>query len=166
MQSAGMVFGRTITTIGIFLTFYSKRASHRRCQRFSGLKSSSKLFDESLETITPAIGISINPLYSSYLFMRNCAQCSILSMSTLTDLQRNKCNILPREIITYDPLDSTMKLPKSLFIKPEEEKRFKARTHTNTFGNDYFYPCHYFPPQMHLSEFLWLHVQIGAVGSG
>ena len=69
MQSAGMVFGRTIATIGIFLTFYSKRASHRRCQRFSGLKSSSKLFDESLETITPAIGISINPLYSSYLFM-------------------------------------------------------------------------------------------------
>ena len=33
------------------------------------LRSSSKLFDESLETITPAIGISINPLYSSYLFM-------------------------------------------------------------------------------------------------
>ena len=27
------------------------------------------LFDESLETITPAIGISINPLYSSNLFM-------------------------------------------------------------------------------------------------
>ena len=27
-----------------------------------------------------------------------------------------------------------------------------ARTHTNTLGNDYFYPCHYFPPQMHLSE--------------
>ena len=65
MQSAGMVFGRTIATIGIFLTFYSKRASHRRYQRFSGLKSSSKLFDESLETISPAIGISINPLYSS-----------------------------------------------------------------------------------------------------
>ena len=69
MQSAGMVFGRTIATIGIFLTLYSKRASHRRCQRFSGLKSSPKQFDESLETITPAIGISINPLYSSYLFM-------------------------------------------------------------------------------------------------
>ena len=29
-----------------------------------------------------------------------------------------------------------------------------ARTHTNTFSNDYFYPCHYFPPQMHLSEIL------------
>ena len=69
MQSAGMVFGRTIATIGIFLTFYSKRASHRRCQRFSGIKSSSKLFDESLETITPAVGISINPLYSNYLCM-------------------------------------------------------------------------------------------------
>ena len=69
MQSAGMGFGRTIATIGIYLTFYSKRASHRRCQRFSGLKSSSKLFDESLETITPAIGICINPLYSSDLFM-------------------------------------------------------------------------------------------------
>ena len=39
---------------------------------------------------------------------------TFLSMSTLTDLQRNKCNILPWEIITYDPLDSTMKLPKSL----------------------------------------------------
>ena len=69
MQSAGMVFGRTIATSGIFLTFYSKRASHRRCQRFSGLKSPSKLFDDSLETITPAIGISINPLYSSDSFM-------------------------------------------------------------------------------------------------
>ena len=69
MQSAGIVFGRTIATNEIFLTFYSTRASHRRCQRFSGLKSSSKLFVESLETITPAIGISINPLYSSYLFM-------------------------------------------------------------------------------------------------
>ena len=69
MQSAGMVFGRTNATIGIFLTFYSKRASHRRCLRISGLQSSSKLLDENLETITPAIGISINPLYSSDSFM-------------------------------------------------------------------------------------------------
>ena len=44
----------------------------------------------------------------------NAAFYKYVSMSTLTDLQRNKCNILPREIITYDPLDSTMKLPKSL----------------------------------------------------
>ena len=28
IQSAGMVYGRTNATIGIFLTFYSKRASH------------------------------------------------------------------------------------------------------------------------------------------
>ena len=41
-----------------------------------------------------------------------------------------------------------------------------ACTHTNIFGNDYFYPCHYFPPQMHLSEILRLHVQVRAVGSG
>ena len=68
MQSAGMVFGRTSATIGIVLTFYSKRASHRRYQRILDLQSSSKLFDESLETITPAIGISINPLYSSDSF--------------------------------------------------------------------------------------------------
>ena len=65
MQSAGMVFGRTNATIGIFLTFYSKRVSHRRCLRISG----SKLFDESLEIIILAIGISINPLYSSDSFM-------------------------------------------------------------------------------------------------
>ena len=55
----------------------------------------------------------------------------------------------------------------------EEEKRYKgliahtnARAHTNTFGNDYFYPCHYFPPQMHLSEILRIHVQVRAVGTG
>ena len=24
-----------------------------------------------------------------------------------------------------------------------------ARTHTNTFSNGYFYPCHYFLPQVH-----------------
>ena len=59
MQSAGMVFGRTNATIGIFLTFYS----------ISGLQSSSKLYNESLETKTPATGISINPLYSSDSFM-------------------------------------------------------------------------------------------------
>ena len=35
-------------------------------------------------------------------FKWNGAQCNILSMSTLTDLQRNKCNFLPQEIITYD----------------------------------------------------------------
>ena len=69
MQSAGMVFGRMNAKIGIFLTLYSKRALHRRCKRISGLQSSSKLFDESLETITPAIGISIYPLYSSDSFM-------------------------------------------------------------------------------------------------
>ena len=87
-------------------------------------------------------------------------------MSTLTDLQRNKCDILPREIITYNPLDSKMKLL-------EEEKGYKgliahtnARTHTNTFGNDYFHPCHYFPPQMQLSEILRIHVQVRAVGFG
>ena len=34
------------------------------------------------------------------------------------------------------------------------------------FRNDYFYPCHYFPPQMHLSEILRLHVQVRAVDSG
>ena len=67
-----------------------------------------------------------------------------------------------------------MKLPKSLFIKPEEEeKRYKgliahtnACTHANTFGNDYFYHCHYFSPQMHQSEILRFHVQVRAVGSG
>ena len=69
MQSAGMVFGRKNATIGIFLTFYSERASHRRCLLISGLQSFSNLFNESLETITPVIGISINPLYSSDSFM-------------------------------------------------------------------------------------------------
>ena len=69
MRSAGMFFGRTNATIGIFLTFDSKRSLHRRCSRISGLQSSFKLFDENLETITPAIGISINPLYSSDSFM-------------------------------------------------------------------------------------------------
>ena len=34
--------------------------------------------------------------------------------STLTDLQGNKCNIMLREIITYDPSMLTMQLPKSL----------------------------------------------------
>ena len=73
MQSAGMVFWRTNATIGIFLTFYSKRASHQRCKRISGLQSSPKLYNESLETKTPAIGISINTLYSSdsWVFFKN-----------------------------------------------------------------------------------------------
>ena len=35
----------------------------------SGLQSSSKLYNESLETKTPAIGININPFYSSDSFM-------------------------------------------------------------------------------------------------
>ena len=35
-----------------------------------------------------------------------------------------------------------------------------------TFSNDYFYPFHYFPPQMHLCEILRLHVQVRAVWSG
>ena len=64
--------------------------------------------------------------------------------------------------------------PSLYCIKPEEdENRYKGliahtneRTHTNTFSNDYFYHCHYFPPQMHLSEILRLHVQVRAVGSG
>ena len=70
------------------------------------------------------------------------------------------------------PLDSTMKLPKPLLYYTRRRKkvqRFNCTnvcTHTNTFGNDYFYPCHYFPPQMHLSEILKLHVQVRAVGSG
>ena len=94
-------------------------------------------------------------------------------MSTLTDLQRNKCNVLPLEIITYDPSIIQWNYPSLHCIKPEEEKKCKgliahtyARTHTNTFSNDYFYPCHYFPPQMHLSEILKLHVQVLAVGLG
>ena len=41
-----------------------------------------------------------------------------------------------------------------------------ACTHSNTFSNDYFYPCHYFPPQMHLSEILRLPVLVWVVGSG
>ena len=49
-------------------------------------------------------------------------------MSTLTDLQRNKCNILPREIITYDPLDSTMKL----FIVLNQKKKKKSTKHART----------------------------------
>ena len=153
-----MVLGRTNATIWIFLTFYSKRASHQRCSRISGLQSSSKLFDESLETITPAVGISINPLYSSdsimSIFFQNtedsnemAQKCSILSMSTLTDLQRNKCNILPRDIITYDTSIIQWNYP-------------------SPFSNNYFYPCRYFTPQMHLSEILRLHVQVRAVGSG
>ena len=95
-------------------------------------------------------------------------------MSTLTDLQRNKCNILPWEIITYEPSILQWNYPSLYCIKPEEEEKMykgliahtNARTHTNTFGNDYFYPCHYFPPQMHLSEILRLHVQVRAVGLG
>ena len=54
-----------------------------------------------------------------------------------------------------------------------EEKKYKgliahtnARTQKNTFSYDYFYHCHYFPPHMHLSEILRLHVQVRAVGSG
>ena len=95
-------------------------------------------------------------------------------MSTLTDLQRNKCNILPREIITHDPSITQWNYPSLYCIKPEEEKKYKgliahtnARKHTNTFSNDYFYPCYYFPPQMHPSGILQrLHVQFRAVGSG
>ena len=71
MQSAGMVFGRTNATIGILLTFYSKRASHRKIlTHFRRPKLfKSKLYNESLETKTPAIGISINSLYFSDSFM-------------------------------------------------------------------------------------------------
>ena len=68
-------------------------------------------------------------------------------MSTRTDLQRDKCNILPRDIITYDSSIIQWNYPLS------------------PFSNDYFYPCQYFPPQMHLSEILRLHVQVRAVGS-
>ena len=81
-------------------------------------------------------------------------------MSTLTDLQRNKCNILPREIITYDPSIIQWNYPSLYCIKPEEEKRYKgliahsnARTHTNTFG-------HYFPPQINLSEILMFRFEL------
>ena len=56
-------------------------------------------------------------------------------MSTLTDLQRNKCNILPREIITYDTSIIQWNYP-------------------SPFSNDNFYPCHYFPPQMLYLRFL------------
>ena len=91
---------------------------------------------------------------------------------TLTDLQRNKYNILPQEIITYDPSIIQWNYPSHYCIKPEEETKVQrvnytsAHTHTNTFSNSYFYPRNYFPPQMHLSEILRLHVQVRAVGSG
>ena len=49
------------------------------------------------------------------------------------------------------------------FIVLSQKKKKKKQ---NTFGNDYFYPCRYFPPRMHLSEILRLHVQVRAVGSG
>ena len=52
-------------------------------------------------------------------------------MSTLTDLQRNKCNILPREIITYESLDSTMKLFKSLLYLNQKKKK-KGTKHART----------------------------------
>ena len=68
-----------------------------------------------------------------------------------------------------------MKLPMPLLYLTGRKRKIKykgliahtnARMHTNTFGNDYFYPCRYFPSQMHLSETLRLHVQVHAVGSG
>ena len=56
---------------------------------------------------------------------------NILSMSTLTDLQRNKRNILPWENITYDPSILQWNYPSLYYIKPEEdEKGTKVQLHT------------------------------------
>ena len=52
--------------LGYFSLFTAREFRIKDVNAFHG---SSKLFDESLETITPAIGISINPLYSSDPFM-------------------------------------------------------------------------------------------------
>ena len=52
--------------LGYFSLFTARELRIEDDNAFHG---SSKLFDESLETITPAIGISINPLYSSDSFM-------------------------------------------------------------------------------------------------
>ena len=60
----------------------------------------------------------------------------------------------------------------SLFIarerRTEDVEAFQASKALRncTMSTDYFYPCHYFPPQMHISEILRLHVQVRAVGSG
>ena len=69
MQSAGMVFGRTNATVGIFLTFFIAR--ERRIEYVNAFQAAKALRNcsMSLETITPVIGISINPLYSSDSFM-------------------------------------------------------------------------------------------------
>ena len=60
-----------------------------------------------------------------------------------------------------------------IVLNRKKKKKYKgliahtnARTHTNTFSNDYFYPCHYFPPKRHLFEILKLHVQVQAAGLG
>ena len=52
--------------LGYFSLFTAREL---RIEDVNAFHVSSKLFDESLETITPAIGISINPLYSSDSFM-------------------------------------------------------------------------------------------------
>ena len=63
----------------------------------------------------------------------NCTRYTILSMSTLNDLQRNKCNIMPQEIITYDPSINQCNYPSLNCIKPEEEEKgYKGLiAHTN-----------------------------------
>ena len=52
-----------------FSLFIARELRTEDVNAFQASKSSTKLFDESIETITPAIGISINPLYSSDSFM-------------------------------------------------------------------------------------------------
>ena len=61
MQSAGMVFGRTNATIGIFLTFYSIEDVNA----FQASKALRNCTMRVLKQKHQPFGISINPLYFS-----------------------------------------------------------------------------------------------------
>ena len=59
---------KPIQQLGFFSLFIARELRIEDVS-ISGLESSSKLYNEGLETKTPAIGININPLYSNDSFM-------------------------------------------------------------------------------------------------
>ena len=68
MQSEGMVFEERMQQLGYFSLFIARELRIEDVNAFQASKALGNC-SMSLETITPAIGISINPLYSSDSFM-------------------------------------------------------------------------------------------------